>query len=297
MRKTAVHLDLLACALLLSATIVATAGPAFAQEPEYQAHPREFVRVAIYNELHAKDNGERYMWKDRDKKPKGTTTKLVIETKQGQVGRLLSVNGQPLTSQQRAQDNARVNHLLNDPSALRKKQQQDKEDDVHTQRLLAAIPDAFNFTYAGVVEGRFGKEVHYTFVPNPNFNPPNHESKVFQGMKGDLFVNIDAKRIEKIDARLFEAVDFGWGILGRLDPGGQFLVEQSCLGNSRWDVTHEILHFTGKALMFHTINIDEDETLFDFQHVPANLTLAQGVDLLKKSDDVVAQNGGGTVEK
>ncbi len=266
---------------------------AWCQTPEYEAHPRDFVRVAIYNELHAHANGEHFMFKDTDKKPKATTTKLMIETRQGVISRLISVDGRPLTAQERAQDDGRVNRLLTDSSALRKKQQEQKDDDAHAQRLLASIPDAFLFKFAGVEDGASGKLVHYTFTPDPNFNAPNHESRVFEGMKGDVLIDVDAKRIAKIDATLFQPVDFGWGILGRLDRGGRFLIEQHCVGGTRWETTHSVLHFTGKALMFKAINIQEDETLFDFRRVGNDLTIAQGIEALRKADEVVAENGSG----
>lgn len=280
----------LACGLF--AAIMAVATCAWSQSHDYETHPKDFVRVAAYNELHAHSNGEHFMWRDTEKKPKATTTKLMIETNDGVISRLIAVNGHPLTSQERAQDEGRVNRLLNDPSALRKKQQEQKEDEARAQKLLAAIPDAFLFKFVGVE----GRQAHYTFTPDPNFNPPNHETRVFEGMKGDLFIDLDAKRFAKIDAVLFQPVEFGWGILGKLDKGGRFLIEQQCIGGSRWETTHSVLRFNGKALMFKTINIQEDETLFDFQPVNRNLTIAQGIAALKKADDMVAQNGGGNGE-
>jgi hypothetical protein len=287
--RQAGHL-LKALALLLFAALSTLL---WAQAPEYETHPREFVRTAIYNELHAHGDREHFMWKDTEVKPKATTTKLMVETRQGVISRLIALNGRPLTAQERAQDDGRVKRLLTDPSALRKKQQEQKEDEEHVQKLLSAIPDAFHFHFVGVEEGKSGKLAHYTFEPDQNFNPPNHEARVFEGMKGDLFIDLNAKRIAKIDAALFQPVEFGWGILGHLDRGGRFLIEQQCVGGERWETTHSVLRFNGKALMFKAINIQEDETLFDFQPVQPDLTIAQGIDAMKKADDMVAQNGGG----
>jgi hypothetical protein len=277
---------------ILLAAALAVAVPSWTQSEPYQSNPREFVRTTIYNELHAHGNGEHYMWKSTEQKPKATTTKLMVETKESVVSRLIALNGHALNAEERAQDDGRVHRLLNDPSALRKKQQEQKEDEEHAQRLLSAIPDAFLFTLVGVEDGKDGKMVHYTFLPDSNFNAPNRESRVFEGMKGDLFISLDAKRICKIDANLFKPVEFGWGILGRLDKGGRFLIEQKDVGGNRWETTHSVLRFNGKALMVKTIKIEEDETLFDFQKVDKDLTVAQGIEVLKKADDMVAQNGG-----
>ena len=40
--------------------------------------------------------------------------------------------------------------------------------------------------------------------------------------------------------------------------------------------------FTGKILLFKSINAQSHETYSDFHPVDSNLTFAQGVDLLKK---------------
>ncbi len=278
---------------VLALLCVSMLAPAFAQSPQYQANPRQFVRDAVYNELHAHSNGQHFMWKDVEKKVKATTTKLMVETSQGVISRLVALNGRPLNAQERAQDDARVNRLLSDPSALHKKQQQQKEDEEHANRVLASIPDAFNFKFLGLEDGQSGKLVHYAFEPDPNFNPPNHESKVLQGMKGDLFIDANAKRIAKLDGTLVEQVEFGWGILGHLDKGGRFVIEQTNIGGNRWDTTRSYLHFTGKVLMMKSLNIQEDETMSDFQPVKPDLTIAQGIELMKKTDDTVAENGGG----
>ncbi len=280
----------------LCVSLLTTSLTLLAETPTYQANPRQFVRDAIYNEIHS-HSSERFLWKDTEKKPKGTTTKLMVETSQGVISRLIALNGRPLSAEERAQDEAREERLLNDPSALHKKQQQQKEDEEHATRVLASIPDAFHFTFVGTQEGKSGPLAHYTFEPDPNFNPPNHESKVLQGMKGDILIDVNAKRIAKVDGTLFQQVEFGWGFLGHLDKGGRFLIEQACIGGTRWETTHSLLHFTGKILMVKALNIQEDETLFDFQPVQPSLTIAQGIELMKKADDVVAENGGGSGQR
>ena len=37
--------------------------------------------------------------------------------------------------------------------------------------------------------------VHLTFKPNPNFRPPNHETRVYEGMQGDILIDRKALRI------------------------------------------------------------------------------------------------------
>jgi hypothetical protein len=50
------------------------------------------------------------------------------------------------------------------------------------------------------------------------------------------------------------------------------------------------LGFTGKVLLFKSLNIKSTEIYSDFRPVPSDLTFAQGVELLKKEVAMVAEN-------
>jgi len=53
------------------------------------------------------------------------------------------------------------------------------------------------------------------------------------------------------------------------------------------------LAFTGKLLLFKSLNFKSTEVYSDFHPVPADLSFAQGVELLKKQQSAVAENGSG----
>jgi len=103
-------------------------------------------------------------------------------------------------------------------------------------------------------------------------------------MEGFLLIDPVSRRIARIDGTLFKEVGFGWGILGHLDKGGHFLVEQSDVGDGSWEVSRMSLSFTGKILIFKSIAIKSEEVFSGFRRVPADTTFAQGVDLLKAEE-------------
>ncbi|HEU5451580.1 MAG TPA: hypothetical protein VFU76_06325, partial [Terriglobales bacterium] len=133
------------------------------------------------------------------------------------------------------------------------------------------------------VETPEGAAENLTFKPNPNWDPPSRETMVYRGMEGTMQINLPGKRLVKIEARLFKDVTFGWGILGHLDQGGQFIVEQSQVMDHDWETTHMVLNFTGKALLFKTIRIQQDERSSDFRPVP-EMTAKQAIEDLNKGE-------------
>ena len=97
-------------------------------------------------------------------------------------------------------------------------------------------------------------------------------------------------RLARIDGTLFHEVSFGWGIVGRLEKGGHFLVQQADVGEGCWEITSMSLKITGKILMFKGISMISDETFRDFRRVPDNLSFAQGVEMLKSEEQKLAHN-------
>jgi hypothetical protein len=261
---------------------------AFAEDPGNLA-PAEIVRQAVHNEVSSnQDSGMHFRFKDEKRTPQFSQTKLMVETSDATAGLLVMQNGQPLTAQQRHEEEARLANYVQSPQELRKKKKQEKEDAEHTERILKALPDAFLYERAGTEPGREGlgapgdELVRLNFRPNPSYSPPSHVEQVLTGMSGNLLIDITQTRIAEINGALSKEVEFGWGILGHLDPGGRFLVQQADVGEHQWEVTHMQLAFTGKVLFVKKISIHSNETFSDFHSVPSNLTFAQGVELLKE---------------
>ncbi len=102
-------------------------------------------------------------------------------------------------------------------------------------------------------------------------------------MQGVVLIDAREQHIARIDGTLFKEVGFGWGILGHLDQGGHFQVDQADISDDSWAISRMDLAFTGKILLFKNINIKSTETYSDFRPVPADLTFAQGIQLLEEA--------------
>jgi hypothetical protein len=278
--------------LMLLASV--TTGPALAQTADKSV--RDLVRQTVDHEVAGGNAHARFMYTDHKAAIQGSKTERIIETNQGTASLLAAVNDRPATVQQRQEDERRLAEMKDNPDELKKKARSDKEDQEHENRIIKALPEAFIYEPDGTEPGgdRLGKSgdelVRLKFHPNPNYQPPTRVEEVLTGMQGVLLIDKNQHRIARIDGTLFKEVAFGWGILGHLDKGGHFLVEQADEGNGAWEITRENLQFTGKILMLKRLDIKSDEVFSDFHSVPSNLTFAQGVDLLEKQPSQLAQD-------
>lgn len=258
--------------------------------------PGELIRRAVQNEIKNNNQGPKYMCRQRKETLTGSQIKLMVETRDAMVGMVVANNDQPLTQEQRRAEYGRIERFLQQPSELEKKRLQEKENADRVNAILKALPDAFVYEYDGSETGRpgvgkpGGSLVRLKFRPNPKYDPPTHVEQVLIGMQGVVLVDPQDQHIARIDGTLFKDVGFGWGILGHLDRGGHFQVDQSEVGNNNWTIARMDLAFTGKMLLFKSLNIKSTEIFSDFHPVPGDLTFAQGLDLLKKQQAAVAQN-------
>ena len=259
--------------------------------------PGELVRMAVENELKpASNNSPRFIFCQTKESPYGSSMKLMVQTNDAMAGILVSNNGKPLGPKMRQAEGERLDSLARDRDALEHKRKQEKEDEARVNRIVRALPDAFLFEANGSEVGTAsvgspGDElIRLEFRPNPNYDPPTRTEQVLQGMRGHVLIDKRANRIAQIDGTLFKEVGFGWGILGHLDKGGHFLVEQAAVGEGEWAISHMSLSFTGKVLLFKSLNIKTNEVYTDFRPAPANLTFAQGVELLKQQSAELAKN-------
>jgi len=280
----------------MTGLLMLVASPALhGQSSEPQA-ARELVRQTVDNEVRSNNDGTKYMFCDQKEFVHGSQTKLVVETTEATAGMLVAVDGKPLGPEQKQAEEARLHALANSPNDLRRKRKAERDDTERTERIIRALPDAFVFEEDGGELGKpgMGKNgdqlVRLKFRPNPAYDPPTHTEQVLTGMEGYVLIDAAKHRIAVIDGTLVKDVGFGWGILGHLDKGGRFVVVQGDMGSGTWEITRMDLSFTGKILLFKKLEIKSNEVFSNFRQVPGNLTFAQGVELLKKQREELAEN-------
>ena len=253
--------------------------------PSSQVSANDLARRVITNELKFQDDHTNWMYRLEKEQSGNKQVEEIIETKQGSLSRLLSINDRPLTAKQQLEEDQRVQELMTSRSAQQKLQRALDAETLQGRRLFKMLPDAFVFSYAG---GE-GNLVKLSFRPNPSFHPPSLEAHVFHDMEGEMWVDCKQERLAAFDGHLTQTVKFGFGLLGHLDKGGHFEVRQAEVVPGHWDMTTLSLQMTGKALLFASIGVQKKENHRDFHRVSDDLTLSEAAGILN-SQMVVADN-------
>src|SRR3984957_18993426 len=270
---------------ILTAALLLGAGGhrAVAQTGNPAVDPQKIVRDASWNELHSKAPGRSFRYRQHKVDPKGSVVKEIVETKDGDVPGLIEKDGKPLSGEDEQTEIDRLNHLLAHPEVQEHRHKKEQEDSARGDEMVKMLPDAFLFTFDGMVDGPNGPCYRLKFQPNPAFTPPDREGEVYHGMVGELWVDRAQLRLVKVDAHLISDVKFGWGVLGTLYKGGSILVENADVGLHHWETTHMKLNLQGKLLMMKSVDYSTTEDSSDFQVQPQELGYQEAIHLLQKT--------------
>jgi len=277
--------SLLALAGGVGVSRLSAAQPSASQPAPLSAEETQtMVRTVLQTELNAaQDPGHPMQYRLHKMSPRLATTKLIVETKDGDVARLVSINDGPLSPQDEQNEQIRLQGLLNDPSLQRHRQQREQGDTQRARKVMRALPDAFLYTFAGLADTPQGPSYRLSFQPNPKFDPQDLEAQVLKGMAGEMWIDVAQRRVTRLEGKRIHDVDYGWGILGKLDQGGTLLLEQADVGNHQWRTTHMVLVMNARFLI-KTVKLDTTLELSQFEPVATGMTYQQAIQKLDPHD-------------
>jgi hypothetical protein len=234
--------------------------------------PRVWVEAAVANELtalHYHGSYLRYRMHLIDEK--GDQTRDVIESRDGSVARLILRDGKPLTEEQDKGERQRLNDMLASPSAYAKHVKNDASGRKIADSLIRLMPDAMIHTYVPG-QPQTGKnpgmtEIVIDYEPNPKFSPPTTTAEALTGLKGRVWIDAKTKYVVRMEGTIFRSINFGWGMLAHIYPGGKLMIEQTDSGGGRWIFKNFTEQLNVRALMVKTLNVKTNVEASDFKPI------------------------------
>jgi len=281
--------------LLTTVAPLFTGRSAIASAPESQApaqnsalpvgQPRAWAQAAATNELHIIDDDGNAPLRYRIRKidTRSDTTRLIIETRQGDVARLIERNGQPLTAAEDAAERERLNAILQSPADFIKHHKRDNSTRTDVMQLVSLMPQAMIYTFVPgqpQSQSATSTQVVIDFRPDPAFHPPSMLADLLTGLEGRMWIDAGSQHVTRIEGQVIKMVNFGFGIVARIAPGGTIEFEQTNAGGNRWVYSHLVEKFSVRAMMVKTIPENTRMSASDFHLLPAPVTFQEAVHLL-----------------
>jgi hypothetical protein len=247
--------------------------------------PRSWAVDATTNELKALHHRGSYLrYRMHIVNDKGDMTRDIIESQDGTVARLILRNGRPLTADDDRDERQRLNDLIAHPAEYAKHiRDEDSSGRKIGDQLIRLMPDAMIYTYTPgqPQSGKgVGPEVVMDFKPNPAFKPPTITAEALQGLEGRVWVDAKTHYVVHMEGTIFRAVNFGWGVVAHIYPGGSLALDQTDAGGGRWIFTHFTEDVKVRALMVKTVHLHEQVDTSDYRVVHGPITYQQAIRML-----------------
>lgn len=234
------------------------------------------VRQAVAAEQNASRTDKTpWSYRDHDVQPGRDAVSRVIESPEGDLHRLLVLNGTPLTGNDAAREADRLRTFVASPEQQARERKAAAADGKQASAFLAMLPDAFLWS----VTRQNAQATELKFRPNPDFRPPDTQARVLGVLAGEMVVSRGANRIQSLRGTLTDDVKFGFGVFGKIDRGGTFDVERRELSPGKWQITETHVHIGGHAMLFKTIGQQEDEVKTDW-HLSTAPTLQVALEMI-----------------
>lgn len=248
-------------ALALTPTIVLCAAPDVQTiiQKSVKANEKDFEAAPYFN----------YREEDRDGSSSKTYQVYMIEGSPYQ--RLIAVNGKPLSKEQSAQEEKKLEQERSKRKSESSSERKDRiakfEKDRHRDHeLMQQLTKAFDFKLAGTRKLQSREVYLLKATPKPGYNPPNMETQVLLGMEGQLWIDTQTYQWVKVTAKVIRPVSIE-GFLAQVQPGTRFELEKMPVGNGIWQPKHFSMKSHSKVLFLFNRRSQADETYFDYQRI------------------------------
>jgi hypothetical protein len=216
--------------------------------------------------------GPQFNYKEKDRQANGTKTFQVTMIDGTPYQRLLAVDGKPLSKEQAAEEWKKQEQATSERRAQTAEQRNKRIADYAKDRkrdhiMMSQLSQGFVFKLMGA--RRIGKRSVWVLsaTPKPGYQPPNMESQVLIGMRGEMWIDQQTYEWVKVTSEVIRPVSIE-GFLAEVEPGTRFEIEKTPVAAGIWQVAHFTMQSHAKVL--HLINKDSAEEDWYYDFTPAN---------------------------
>src|ERR1700722_16418733 len=148
----------------------------------------QMVNQMLQAENAAREMRQHFLYRreERSLRTKGQLwNEVVVETTDGRMHRLLTVNGKPLSGGEAKAEDSRITYLANHPADFRREAQARRDDELRLSNLLKEVPRLFLLKFAGSDRGC----TRASFAPNPQLQEVSYQDRAVHAMSGMLLIH------------------------------------------------------------------------------------------------------------
>jgi len=242
------------------------------------------MKAVIANQEKIEELRERYTCRvtqverkhDGDGRVKEAETRVyeVTPVGDGEVERLISVNGKDLSASEREKEDRRVQKQIEEIIKEREKQQQKKErarergEKKEEDKDDLSILDFLRISDVTSIRREMfrGHEViAFDFEPRKGFKPKNMAENIVSKLAGTVWVDEAASQVARLEARLTDSFKVGGGLLASISSSSAFVFEQDKIDDEVWLPSYGEANISARVMLFAKFNRSLTRSYSDYK--------------------------------
>ena len=189
----------------------------------------------------------------RRKDGKEDETRLLIESADGPVGRLVQRNRQPLTTEEDGKEQGRLRSL--DAADMAHKRKGEREGEKFATELITAMPEAmlYSFTPGQPQLAISRPQFVLDFTANPAYHPSTTSQGLLSGLQGRLWIDREDHHVVRMEVHVVHDLNLAWGLLAKVYRGGTIDYDQRPVAPGQYAYSHIAVDVTLRELMVKTV--------------------------------------------
>lgn len=177
------------------------------------------------------------------------------------VARVTLRNGKPLEGDELRQVEEEVRKEIAERKSGTRPQSQFEQD----EEYLKEVPDAVDFRLVGteVVGGRECWVL--AFHPRRGYQPKQLRSRILQKVRGRVWIDKLDGNFSKVDVEVFDTVNYGFGILAKIEKGTRVQVYQAALEPGLWAPRRLVVNYEVRVMLIKSVRHTIETVYTDYR--------------------------------
>ena len=206
-----------------------------------------------------------------------TKTYRVLMIEGSTYNKLIAVDGRPLSAAQAQGENQKLQQEIKrrrseSPSERQKRVAEYQKERRQDHALMSEMVKAFDYTLIGEESVNGRRCFVLQAKPKPGYTPPNRDTQVLRGMRGQMWVDAEQYQWARVHAEVFQPVRFGV-LFAQVKPGTEFTLEQKPVEGKLWLPSHFAMNVKARIFLSSRTSAD-DEVYSDYRHATAHTVSA-----------------------
>lgn len=186
------------------------------------------------------------------------------------VGRVFERQGRPIPADEKARQDEAVRKYLAERKSMTdeewKKRQAANRKKNDQDEWIQEFPEALDFKVVGeeAIDGR--PALILTCEPRAGYSPKSMRSRIFEKMRGKLWIDKADSEMVRAEAEMFDTVSLGFGVLGKIEKGTRFRLERRKLEGKFWLMTEQAMKFDARVMMVKSFKQENYSARSEFKH-------------------------------